>query len=105
MATVSHYTYDFYEGGVPFAPGQTRSYCFGGPLGSDPNGPWFDWFRKSVSVSAQPFDATGQTRNLVVEEVRHRSIDAGKRYVCITIRNTGSNSTYIWYVTLGVIAA
>jgi hypothetical protein len=105
MATLNHYTYDFYEGGTPFSPGQARSYCFGGPPANDPNGPWFDWFRKAVVASAEPFDASGQDRTLVVEQIRHRSIDAGKRYVCITIRNIGTSPALIWYVTLGVISA
>ena len=105
MATVNHYTYDYYEGGTLFAPGQTRSYFYGGPLGSSPSAPWFDWFRKAVVVAAQPFDATGQTRTLFVEQVRHISVGPGKRYVAVTIRNTGTTATAIWYVTLGVISA
>jgi hypothetical protein len=104
MTTVNHYTYDYYEGGTPFAPGQTRSYFYGGPLG-DPNAPWFDWHKKAVVVSAQPFDASAQSRTLVVEQVAHVSVDTGRRYVSITIRNTGSAPTYIWYVTLGVVSA
>ncbi|MGY1695582.1 hypothetical protein ACI780_11770 [Geodermatophilus sp. SYSU D00814] len=105
MPTLNHYTYDYYEGGTLFQPGQTRTYFYGGPLGSDPDGPWFDWFRKAVVASAQPFDATGQDRTLVVEQIRHRSIDAGKRYVSITIRNVGVHAAVIWYVTLGVVSA
>lgn len=105
MATLNRYTYDYYEGGTAFAPGQTRSYCFGGPPASDPNGPWFDWFRKAVVASAEPFDATGQSRTLTIEQIRHLSVDAGKRYACITIRNIGVNPIYIWYVTLAVVSA
>lgn len=105
MATLNHYTYDYYEGGTLSQPGQTQTYHYGGPPANDPDGPWFNWSRKAVVASAQPFDATGQDRTLVVERIGHRSIDPGKRYVTVTIRNVGVAATAIWYVTLGVVSA
>ncbi|GHC60214.1 hypothetical protein ABZ419_16765 [Streptomyces cinnamoneus] len=91
MASVTHFHYEFSDSNG-FAPGTSRGFFFGP----------YAWNQSAVLVNAHPFDASGSDRTLVVTEVRRRTTP--DQFVEITVRNTGRDTMYIWYVELGLIS-
>ena len=97
MATVQWFRFDYLDN-TGFAPGQTRLWRH------TEQGSFY--FGKSIVVTAQPFDASNQSRALTVTEVRHGSLGSGpgQRYIEYTIRNVGVDTIVIYYVFFGVVA-
>jgi hypothetical protein len=97
MAITQWYRYDFLDA-TGFLPGQTRVWRH------TEQGSF--WFGKAVVVSAQPFDASDQSRALAVTEIIHGSTGAGpgQRYLEYAIRNVGVDSIVIYYVFIGIVS-
>jgi hypothetical protein len=97
LATVHHYQYTHYNGTV-FPPGGVHWWTFG---------PW-DWYKKGVVVTAQPFSLSTAHRELAVTDLRVRSVPAqpvAEYYVDLNVRNVGPDPVVIYYVTLVEIGA
>lgn len=96
MATVSYYQYEHYEP-AGFQPGASVTWWFG---------PW-DWIKKGVVVTAQPFDLSTADRALEVTNTWVRTTPAsptGDEWVYATIRNIGPDPIVIYYISLVEIA-
>ncbi len=96
MATISHFFYTFTDDG--FEAGQTRSLGIGWLIGPS------DWRQKAVVATAQPFDARGQNRRLSVTATDMRTTPQGSQIFLVTVRNTGEDTVFIYYLSVGVIA-
>jgi hypothetical protein len=91
MATVNHYFYEFNVAGG-FAPGQTRIVTLGP----------FDWKRKAVVATAQPFDASNSNRTLSVTATDMQTTPT--QFFHAVVRNIGQDTVFIYYVSVGVVA-
>jgi hypothetical protein len=96
MATVNHWEYTQYDGSV-FYPGTSRTLGWG---------PW-PFAVKGIVVTAHPFDLSTAYRALTVTDIELRTTPAepvADKWLYATVRNVGSDSIVIWYVSLDVIA-
>jgi|tagenome__1003787_1003787.scaffolds.fasta_scaffold19558689_2 hypothetical protein len=91
MATVSHFFYEFSVSGG-FAPGQSQIVTLGP----------FDWKRKAVMATAQPFDASSSNRTLSVTSTDMQTTPT--QYFHAVVRNTGQDTVFIYYLSVGVVA-
>jgi hypothetical protein len=91
MATVNHFFYEF-NVSAGFAPGQSRVITLGP----------FDWKKKAVVATAQPFDAANQSRTLSVASTDMQTTPT--QFFHAVVRNTGQSTVFIYYLSVGVTA-
>jgi len=99
LATLDVYRFDLYNPNVgPLVPGASRSYW----------SEWNLWPDKGVSVTAHPFDAWGQNREIAVTHVGMRSYGLANpnasptQYLNFTLTNTGQDNIVIYWVHIAV---
>jgi hypothetical protein len=91
MATVNHFFYEFTVSGG-FAPGTSQVVTLGP----------FDWLRKAVIATAQPFDAANSNRTLSVTSTDMQTTPT--QFFHAVVRNIGQNTITIYRLSVGVIA-
>lgn len=91
MATVNHFFYEFTVSGG-FAPGAAQLITLGP----------FDWKRKAVIATAQPFDAASSNRTLSVTATDMQTTPT--QFFHATVRNIGQDTIFIYYLSVAEVA-
>jgi hypothetical protein len=97
VATVGLSQFTIYDPNnpMPLGPGQARDF-------------WseWNWSGNSASITAQPFDAWGQNRELSVTRFGMRSYGSAdpngppKKYLTFTVTNTAADTVVIYYIQI-----